>query len=339
MARTSNQVKDVGEADIWVMDKQVRYMEEVRPMKDGDLYKVRGVEGVEWAVPFYKGIAIMKPREGYLRQVIIVGVDDASLTGRPPAMDIGNWEDIKKPNAIIMDSTGWRLMFPDKPLEMGAEFEINDMRVKVEGFADASAPFLTFPIVYMKYSEVKRVVPPTRNMMSFILVKSDGTIPAEHLTQRIADKTGLQAVTKQDFLWQNITYYLENTGIAINFGITVMLGFVIGAVVCGQTFYLFVVENLKQFGALKAIGVTNGQALKMVLLQAIVVAILGYGIGIGLAALFFESMKDVPAFKGFVMLWQVAAGTFVAIVMIIFLSILASMRKVFVLDPAIVFRG
>jgi putative ABC transport system permease protein len=27
--------------------------------------------------------------------------------------------------------------------------------------------------------------------------------------------------------------------------------------VAGQTFYLFTIENLKQFGALKAMGVTN----------------------------------------------------------------------------------
>ena len=35
-------------------------------------------------------------------------------------------------------------------------------------------------------------------------------------------------------------------------GITVALGFIVGAAVVGQTFYIFVLENLRQFGALKA---------------------------------------------------------------------------------------
>ena len=41
---------------------------------------------------------------------------------------------------------------------------------------------------------------------------------------------------------------MEKTGIPINFGITVVLGFIVGTAIAGQTFYLFTVENLKQFG-------------------------------------------------------------------------------------------
>ena len=54
-----------------------------------------------------------------------------------------------------------------------------------------------------------------------------------------------------------IKYYLMYTGIPINFGITVFLGFLVGTAIAGQTFYNFTIENLKQFGALKAMGATN----------------------------------------------------------------------------------
>jgi putative ABC transport system permease protein len=49
----------------------------------------------------------------------------------------------------------------------------------------------------------------------------------------------------------------------------VLLGFIVGAAVTAQTFYLFVIENLRQFGALKAIGATNRQIGTMVMLQAL----------------------------------------------------------------------
>ena len=75
--------------------------------------------------------------------------------------------------------------------------------------------------------------------------------------RRIADATGLRAMTAQQFGWETIGYYIRNTGIPINFGITVVLGFLVGTAIAGQTFYMFTLENLKQFGALKAMGATN----------------------------------------------------------------------------------
>jgi putative ABC transport system permease protein len=126
----------------------------------------------------------------------------------------------------------------------------------------------------------------------------------------------------------------------VNFGITVALGFIVGAAVVGQTFYIFVLENLRQFGSLKAIGVTNRTILRMVLLQSMVVAGIGYAMGIGLCAAFFELTSRISInLRGFELPWQVAAGTAGAVFVIIIIASLASVRKVMVLDPAIVFRG
>jgi putative ABC transport system permease protein len=60
------------------------------------------------------------------------------------------------------------------------------------------------------------------------------------------------ALSNQSFAWMTSSYYLRRTGIPINFGTTVLLGFIIGAAITGHTFYLFTVGNIKQFGALKA---------------------------------------------------------------------------------------
>ena len=64
----------------------------------------------------------------------------------------------------------------------------------------------------------------------------------------------------------------------MNFGITITIALIVGTVVAGQTFYLFTLENLKQFGALKAIGVTNWRLTGMVLLQAFMVGVMGFGL-------------------------------------------------------------
>lgn len=300
MTRTANQVLDVTETDLWVMDSRVSYSDEVEALPDMDLYRVRSVPGVSWAVPYYKGLAILRTKEGLLNQVSLVGVDDATLIGAPRTWLKGSVESLKRPDAMVLDVQGADFIWPDGNVELGRTAEINDHRVVVEGIADVSPPFITFPIVYMRYSEILRITPPQRNMMSFVLVKAEPGVDPAVLAQRITSQTGLQALTWDAFAWRSVKYYLTRTGIPVNFGITVVLGFLIGAVITGQTFYIFVIENLKQFGALKAIGTTNRQILGMVMMQAAVVGAIGFGMGIGGSALFFAITADLtPALEGF----------------------------------------
>ncbi|MBL8796011.1 MAG: FtsX-like permease family protein, partial [Planctomycetia bacterium] len=164
-------------------------------------------------------------------------------------------------------------------------------------------------------------------------------VPPEEVCQRIEAKTDLMALTGSQFVWKTIGYFLGSTGIPVNFGITITLGFIIGVAIAGQTFYLFTIENLKQFGALKAMGLSNRRIVGMILLQALVVGGVGYGIGVGLAATFFESTSHVTHLAGLHIHWQVLAGVGGAVLLIVVLASLLSIRRVLVLEPAVVFRG
>jgi putative ABC transport system permease protein len=119
----------------------------------------------------------------------------------------------------------------------------------------------------------------------------------------------------------------------------VAIALIVGTVVAGQTFYLFVLENLKQFGALKAIGVTNWRITGMILLQALVVGTIGYCIGIAMTAAFFESTKNNLDLRGFYLPLEIMGGTAMAVLLIVLLASVLSVRRVVVLEPAIVFRG
>jgi putative ABC transport system permease protein len=340
MLRTAGQILDAREADIWVMDPRVEHVDEIEPMTDMQLGRVRGVDGVDWAVPFFKGLTVAHTRDGMLQQIILLGVDDATLTGVAPRLVLGSVENLKQPDAMIIDQAGFQFMWPGEAPVLGKVVELNDHRAVIVGISDASAPFTTYPVVYTKYSNARNYVGRTRKQMSFVLVGARPGVDTHQLAQRITADTGLKAPTWRDFTWATIGYYLRRTGIPVNFGITVALGFVVGAAVVGQTFYIFVLENLRQFGALKAMGVANGTILCMVLLQAMVVAGIGYAIGIGLCAGFFEITSRVSInLRGFELPWQVAAGTACTVLVIIVIASFASLRKVMVVDPAIVFRG
>jgi putative ABC transport system permease protein len=405
MCRTGAQIADIDGADLWVMDPNVRFVDDVKPMLESELYRVRGVDGVEWAVPLYKGNARAKldPRGddwqrlryveiehkpglferaaawgreqlGYgdgpagprqelvdlqddprynvrpksaIEQVILLGLDDASLVGAPKKMDAGKLADLRRPDAVIVDRVGLRKLFPDMLGETGAglerfigiEMEMNDRRAVIVGVCEASRTFQTNPVVYTTYSRAKQFVPRERKLLSYVLAKGAPGISREELARRISDQTGLRARTKDQFFEDTYMYFMKYTGIPINFGIAILLGFLVGTAIAGQTFYLFTVENLKQFGALKAMGASNLSVVGMVMLQALVVGLLGYGTGVGAASAFGMANLASDSELAFFTPWQLPLITAGLVIVICLLSSMLSIRKVLVLEPAVVFRG
>jgi len=389
MMLTTSYVRDVQGIDLWVMDRDVLSIDDFKPMSDTALYRIRSVPGVKWAVPFYKGAARARltsttaeanrrrkePQENLVyrdilgfqqpssgatdpatvsQTVMILGLDDATLVGAPRRenMVLGKLEDLRKPDAVILDKFSCSLLWRQEASQLnkpedyqrfiGRTFEMNDHRCFVVGICDVSHNFQTLPIAYTTYSRAKQFVPGERKLLTFVLVKAMEDSPASlaRVSDNIAEHTGnlFKARTQQEFIWDTIWYYVTHTGIPINFIITVLLGFLVGTAIAGQTFYQFTLENIKQFGALKAMGTSNGTILGMILLQALVVGPIGYSIGVGVAALFGRLTRDDPS-MAFFMPWQVLAITGVAVMLICLLTSLLSIRRVLTTEPAIVFRA
>src|SRR5215470_9073437 len=238
-----------------------------------------------------------------------MGVDDATLVGAPRKMLVGSMYDLDQPDAAIIDKAGFLYFFPGEPLQAGKTLQMNERRVLIVGVSDASAPFQSFPVLHTRYSQALGFVGRERTFLSFVLAKPAAGVSLEEICRRIEAATGLRARSTAEFSWDAFRFYLQNTGIPVNFGITVMIALIVGAVIPGQTFYIFTVENLKQFGALKAIGVTNRRIVAMILLQAFTVGLLGFGLGTGLAAAFFEITLQQIATRGLVLMWQNVALT------------------------------
>jgi putative ABC transport system permease protein len=339
MARTGSQIADVADADVWVMDPATEYFEETKALKDTDLYRVRGVPGLDYAVPLFKANAVFRTAEGKFASCVTLGLDDATLVGVPRKMLLGSWERLREPGAIVIDRAGYDRLYPGEPLRLDRVLEANDQRVHIVGISDASAPFASFPIIHARYSEARLYVGPQRSQLSFVLVRPAAGVTPLEMVRRIEEQTGLRARTSTQFRWDCVWYYMKHTGIPVNFGITIAIALIVGLVVAGQTFYLFTVENLRQFGALKAIGVTNRRLVGMILLQALTVGFIGYALGTLIAAVFFEITANKIATRGIVLLWQNVVGVGVLMFAVVVFSSLLSIRRVLVLEPAAVFRG
>lgn len=215
--------------------------------------------------------------------------------------------------------------------------ELNDRRAIVVGLSKVTRTFQAQPVLYTTYSRATIYAPRERKMLSFVLVKAKPGQDLAALAKRIRDNTGLAAYTQDEFKLLTYKYFMKNTGIPINFGISITLGFLVGAAIAGQTFYSFTIENIRQFGVLKAMGTDNFTLLRMILLQALVVGLIGYGMGVGLTSFFGYAMRDtILAFK---FPWQLLLFSGSGITLICMLAAFLSIRKVFKLEPAIVFRS
>jgi len=325
-------------AQVWVMDPVSRTTDVNYAMPATALDQVRAVPGVEWAVPHLRSVASVRTQEGELEQVAIIGVDDTTLIGLPKSLFKGSRSVLSEPDAVIIDDGGTINMFGAGFDPVDERLELNDQRAVILGMADTIPAFTSTAVLYTKYSRALNFVPGTRNRMSFVLVGiTEGETP-EAVAQRIEAQTGLKAETREEFARAGVNFIIQNTGIPINFGITVILGFVVGVAIVGLTFSLFIRDNIKQFGALKAIGVSNAKIRRMVVAQASLVGFIGYALGVLGTVWFMWSFSGNPFFKGFYIPWQIPLISMVAVVIILAITGWLSLRSVLKTEPAAVFR-
>ena len=327
-------------AAIWVVEAHVESANETKPLRDTDVNRVRSVAGVDFAAPLFQGVLRAKTANGADKQIMLIGLHGATLFGRPAQMLAGDLELLRLPNTVVIDELGAQRLSEGRPrpLGLGDTFEINDREARVVGICKTERHFFGYPYVFSSYDQALQFAPRQRKMLSAILAQPKPGLSAAEVARRIAAETGMRAYTSDEFAKVTVDYIWKTTGIPVSFLTTIILGFIVGIAVSGQTFYSFVLENLRHLGALKAMGASTWMLARMLLLQAFTVGLIGYGIGIGLAALFGFAVLPggQPPF-----LLQPAALllTAVAVVVICAFAALLGIVKVARLEPAIVFRG
>jgi putative ABC transport system permease protein len=338
LLRGASAVYDVPTANVWVMDPVGRTPDVTLPMPSTALERVRSVPGVAYAIPMLRSGATIRTAEGNVEGVTVVGLDDATLIGLPRQMIEGTREALSAPDAVFIDGVGAAKLFGQKTGLSGTVFELNDRRAVITGVVDATPTFTSGVTLFTRYSNALSYVPGTRNRMSFVLVQTSSGRDPLSVAEAIEQQTGLRARTSDQFARDGIDFIIKNTGIPLNFGITVVLGTIVGVAIVGLTFSLFIRDNIKQFGALKAIGVTNGAIRMMVAAQSALVALIGYGIGVFLAVGFVTASAGADTFKGFYTPWQIPLITAVVVVAMLILTGMVGLRSVLKMEPAEVFR-
>jgi putative ABC transport system permease protein len=356
MSWTKSTLKNVP-APIWVVEEKVEQANETNPLLDTDVARVRSVSSVAWASPIYSGIQRVRLENGNFKIIQLIGIDANTLAGAPAKMLEGDLMKLRLPHSVIIDDLGVQRLAKKRgdKVKIGDAFEINDQEARVVGIADAVNSFTGGPYVWTTYERALQYVPSQRKMLQAVICAPREGVSLEQAIADIRKETGLKAfinreATFEEFMSQtpekpttnfNVStmwWYVKNTGIPISFGTTVIIGLLVGMAVSCQTFYSFVLENMRHLGALKAMGASNGTLCLMLIVQAFTVGLIGYGIGLlGTAGFALGALKNeqppfyMPEFVPFAVL-AVVLG-------ICMLAALMGIWRVSRLEPAMVFRS
>jgi len=335
LQRASATVVNTGAA-VWVMDPAVTTVANTIPMPDYVLDAVRSMNGVKYAVPFYSGGAVVKLASGVYQAVTVIGLDDTSLLGRPP-LAAGHIEDIYGDDAVIVvrDVEFSKLNEP----ALGTTFQINDRRAVVVGLAQVPISSLFgIPTLYTTYSRALEYIPSPRFTLSYILVQPKSAEGISDIKAGVG-RLGYRALTADEFVHQITQFYVYQTGLGTNILIMTVISFIVGLSISGQTFYTFILENLERFGALKAIGAKGRDLVYIILFQAFLTSMTGYGLGVGLCAVLIAAAKlRLPDYASTITLLNLALA-FVMVLIIAAVSSIVGVRKIVRVQPFDIFRG
>lgn len=360
MRWTTATLKNVA-APIYVVEERVVQVNETNPMRDTDVARVRSVSAVRWAMPLYSGIQRVRLEDGSFKTVQLLGIDAASLAGGPGRLIEGNLEDLRLPNTVVIDELATVRLSnnpgdPTKKIRIGDHFEINDVEARVVGICEAMQSFTGGPYIWTTYERALQYTPQSRKMLSAVIAAPIEGMSSEEAAAEIERTTGLRAYANRDFgsnsrdtvtekgkkygdfNTSTVWWYVKNTGIPISFGTTVVIGFIVGMAIACQTFYAFVLDNLKHLGALKAMGMSNFRLSIMLIVQAMTVGMIGFGLGL-LATSGFALSAIENGQPPFYMPWQIPVVAFVAVQIICMLAALMGIIRLSLYEPAMVFRA
>ncbi len=339
VSRSYRTLTDIPSPNIWIMDPATESDERVRGMPEGNLDIVRSTPNVQWAAPINVTHMPLITEAGVFQIAQLYGIDEATLIGAPAHMVEGNVRDLRREGGIIVDvysaNGALATILPDGtkvPLRIGDELEINNFRAVVVGICKITQGFYPQPIIFTTLSEFRRFSGFAIDSISFIAAKTTPNANLQEVCSRINSYPGLYALTRDQFKWRIIKTFLE-TGILINFGLSVALGFIVGFSIAGMIFYIMTLENLIYYALIKAVGGTQQMILQMIILQAIIVGIIGFFLGIGATLLWGFAIQNTTL--AFLFPWQLLVFTGVIVLIICILTAALSIRKVFRVDPKV----
>lgn len=336
LMQASSVLIDNTPGDIWVTSKNSRNFDFAHPIPEYMYYHALGTPGVEWAEKLIVAWNVIQQKDGSTEQIEVIGFNPDTGIGGPWRMKAGSPDAVKNGNFAIVDESATRRL---GKIGVGDYKDVNRKRIQIVGISEGVRSFTTAPLVFTSYNLAQRLggyISPDSTV--FIIVKK---LPGYSVREVVASLqqrlSGVDVFTKEDFSFRTRMYWTIETGVGFSFLLTIIISFLVGMLIVGQTIYNSTVEHLKEFGTMKALGAENRDIYQIIFAQAILNALIGYVASL-VITLVSVKLYDMTGMT-MVVSWQVNLMTLVLTMVMCLLAAVISIRKIRRIDPAILFRG
>jgi len=336
LAANASQIIDRSPGDLWVTGRNTGEFQWGQPIPKRALYVARSTPGVAWARELIMGWTQLRHPEGGIQQLQVLGFDPAHRVGAPWNVVEGSLASLGVTGHVALDrSAGAKVA----PFGLGDHREMLDRRVRVTAITEGITSFTTVPFVFTSIPTAHRLVPylgpdDTVYVVVGLTRGADPERVAATLRHRLPR---VDVHTTAAFSAQTRYYWVFETGTGIGFLLTALLAVAVGTVILSQAVYTATIEHLPEYGTLKAMGYPNLRLAGIVAWQALLAGIAGAlpGCVAGVAVVTLIRNRGLaaalePAF----VLTTIAAGMAAAV-----LAALGAVRRVWTVEPALVFRG
>jgi putative ABC transport system permease protein len=326
---------DRNDVDVWVASAATESIDATGSLPERCVSQAAGTRGVAWAAPVVQGRGDVTRVDGVMEQVRVFGVEPPRYAGLPRILASGSSAAmLRAPSRIFLnwqdrDSFG----FP----EPGDRIEISGRVAIVAGFLEGMNPHSPYYYMFANIDDVRAWVAFPRERVTFVAV---GVAPGERaevvrdrLQRRMPE---VMVFTKQQLHEMELRYFEKRSPVGVVFGMGTLVAALIGAGIVGVTLYASVMDRLREFGTLKAIGASREDLLRLLGAQAVLYSVVGYPLGLlafGLVRHISGPSVSMPAPVW--LLSSVAAAT----LLVCSAASAVAIRRVLRLEPAIVFRG
>lgn len=331
---TSDVIAHAG-ADLWVKSTGVTHLETGVPFSERKRYDLLATPGIVEAQKHIVRFGQWKKPDGGQEGILLIGVDLSGSMGQPWKLVAGEVRALQEPGAVIVDE----LYLSKLGIRgIGDTAEIGGRRARVVGLTRGIRTFTTSPPVFASFKHAQDFGPVAEDQTIYLLAKlapgADAAAVRARLRATIKD---VDVISAEDWRSAQERYWMFGTGAGITVLIAAALGLLVGVVVVAQTIYAATVDHIREYGTLKAMGATNAYLYRVILQQAALSAVAGYGVGMAVA--FAAARASQAGTTAIILEAPLAIALFVLTLVMCLGASIVSIHKVTTLDPAMVFQG
>jgi putative ABC transport system permease protein len=324
---------DKAGADLWIVPPSTKTLQAGKSLPDAVLMSARTTPGVAWADPILFGTASVTLPNGGSEPVSVIGARYPLYRGGPFNMVAGERDVLARPDTMIFEDHE-REKLAD--LDLGDMREVNGHNVTAGGFTWGLIPFGP-SFAFADWDLARLLLDEKADRVSYVLVGlepgADLAATKAALQVRVPDATVL---TTPELSASIVHYVLVSTSIGITIGTTTAVSIIVGFFIVGLSMFSSVVDNLREFGTLKAIGATTFDLAVLLFTQAVVFALSGALVGLAAISMMAKGIRS-PTLTLILPGELFAASTGLMLVLCVLASSL-SLLRLRKLEPAMVFQ-